>query len=496
MAVLEQITKGITSGREIFANVMEKAGVGTDGKTDGTLSQNATGAFHSQLALGDNVDYMLQLISEGYSGKFNLIYIDPPFFTKSKFNATVTVADEAGSKHRIRHLVFDDRFERSLECYIENLTVRILLMRELLASDGLLWIHLDWHSSHYVKLVLDELMGEKNFVNEVIWHYKSGGSGKKHFSRKHDTLLVYSKTKNYYIDIPQEKSYNRGFKPYNFKGVKEYSDEKGWYTLVNMKDVWSVDMVGRTSAERNGYATQKPMELMKRIILAASREGDLVGDFFCGSGSFLEAANELGRRWAGCDNEKLAISMARKRLIHCKADFDYKCLQEDSVLAGRAVIRVASAEPLENGRKLLRCRLAEFKPEIDTGYIQLNDRKYIEAALENDTLQLVDYVLVCKTTEASGSRADGADSLNRGALSRDASGHGAVGASGDANGEVGTSGHGAVGASGHGANAGRFSADIEGILEGGFDDMTIMSDDGTAIIVVDIFGREYLAEIV
>lgn len=103
---------------------------------------------------------------------------------------------------------------------------------------------------------MDEIFGEDNFVNEIIWHYKSGGSGKRHFSRKHDTILVYSKTKKYYFLPDKEKSYNRGFKPYRFKGVKEYKDDMGWYTMVTMKDVWNVDMVGRTSSERTGYATQ------------------------------------------------------------------------------------------------------------------------------------------------------------------------------------------------------------------------------------------------
>lgn len=434
MAVLEQIFRGLEEGRHAFDGVMQGMGAVSD-----------TADSSSRLILGDNVDCMRDLLMQGYAGKLNLIYIDPPFFTKSKFNATVNVRDANGAGHRIRHLVFDDRFERSLEYYIENLTVRILLMRELLADDGLLWIHLDWHSSHYVKIVLDELMGEKNFVNEIIWHYKSGGSGKKHFSRKHDTLLVYSKTKKYYIDIPQEKSYNRGFKPYNFKGVKEYSDDKGWYTLVNMKDVWSVDMVGRTSSERNGYATQKPMDLMQRIINAASREGDLVGDFFCGSGSFLETAERSGRKWIGCDSEKLAVSMARKRLIQCKAEFDCLCSYGDPALSGRISVAVRETEKLENGKVILKCRIDEFMPEIDSGHIQVNDRKYIEDALKSDPVQLIDYVMIC-------SPSSGKD------FSR------------------------------------KFSAGEPLVIENGFEDMTIICEPDAVMIAVDVFGREYAAE--
>jgi site-specific DNA-methyltransferase (adenine-specific) len=382
MTILEQVTAGLDGGREQFDRVMKDMSYDPSGVSEGSV-----------LSLSDNVDFLRQLISKGYSGKFRCIYIDPPFFTRSKFNASVSVKDNEGSTHRIRHLAFDDRFERSLECYVENMTVRILLMKELLAQDGTLWVHLDWHSSHYIRLVLDELMGDRNFVNEIVWCYKSGGSGKKHFSRKHDTILVYSKSRKYYISIPEEKSYNRGFKPYNFKGVREYCDENGWYTLVNMKDVWNVDMVGRTSSERNGYATQKPMELMRRIIDAGSEEGDLVGDFFCGSGSFLEAAETGGRRWMGCDNEKLAVSMARKRLMKRDAAFrSYDLSTEGS--AGRIDVTVKEEQHLESGGRLIRAAVTVFVPDIDTGYIQTRDRQYIENAIKDDPQQLIDYIMI------------------------------------------------------------------------------------------------------
>lgn len=382
MTILEQVTAGLASGREQFDRIRNDISCDPAGASEGSV-----------LSLSDNADFLKQLISEGYSGKFRCIYIDPPFFTRSKFNASVSVRDNDGSSHRIRHLAFDDRFERSLECYVENMTVRILLMKELLADDGTLWVHLDWHSSHYIRLVLDELMGDRNFVNEIVWCYKSGGSGKKHFSRKHDTILVYSKSRKYYISIPEEKSYNRGFKPYNFKGVREYCDENGWYTLVNMKDVWNVDMVGRTSSERNGYATQKPMELMRRIIEAGSQEGDLVGDFFCGSGSFLEAAEISGRRWMGCDNEKLAVSMARKRLMKREAAFrSYDLSTEGS--AGRIDVTIRDEQHLERGGRLIRAAVTDFVPDIDTGYIQTRDRQYIEDAMKDDPMQLIDYIMI------------------------------------------------------------------------------------------------------
>ena len=219
-----------------------------------------TGKEKNLLAHGDNLEFMKYLLyDKNMAGKINMIYIDPPFFTKAAYDAVIQFAPVEGKKlPPVKHPAYEDIWQRDMEEYLKMLTSRLCLMKELLADDGTIWVHLDWHVVHYVKIFMDEIFGEENFVNEIIWHYKSGGSGKRHFARKHDTILVYSKTKKYYFAPPKEKSYNRGFKPYRFKGVKEYKDELGWYTMVTMKDVWNVDMVGRTSSERTGYATQKP----------------------------------------------------------------------------------------------------------------------------------------------------------------------------------------------------------------------------------------------
>lgn len=383
MTTTEQILEGLKKGRAMYEEVHGSHSLAAGGAAAG-----------NELCLGDNLEYMKGLLSRGYAGAFRLIYIDPPFFTRSSFNASVSVKDSAGASHKVHHLAYDDKFDRSLEYYIENMTVRLLLMKDLLADDGLMWIHLDWHSSHYIKLVLDELMGEKNFVNEIIWQYKSGGSGKRHFARKHDSILVYSKTSKYYLDVPKEKSYNRDRKPYRFRGVAEYKDEGGWYTLVNMKDVWSIDMVGRTSSERTGYATQKPLELMKRIVLASTEEGDLAGDFFCGSGSLPEAAHMLGRRWIGCDSEEIATSMARRRLRKAGADFDFIRQEPVKLQRGRADIAILSVDRLEDGRDLYKCRLIDLVPDIDTGSVQMKDRDHVENALKADRLQFADHVII------------------------------------------------------------------------------------------------------
>ena len=273
-------------------------------------------------AFGDNAGFMKYLLDErDMRGKIKLIYIDPPFFSKANYEATLHIAAEKPRK--VKHLAYEDVWEQGMEQYLKMLCTRLLFMRDLLADDGTIWVHLDWHSVHYVKILLDEIFGDKNFINEIIWQYKSGGSSKRHFARKHDNILVYGKTKKYYLKLPKEKSYNRGLKPYHFKGVEEFCDDIGWYTMVNMKDVWKIDMVGRTSGERTGYATQKPEALLCRIIEAASCEGDLIADFFCGSGTLAAAASKLGRKWICSDSGAVAIATCLKRFVGEEMQFDF-----------------------------------------------------------------------------------------------------------------------------------------------------------------------------
>lgn len=292
---------------------------------DGSKPQENGGV----LAFGDNLSFMKYLLDGcDMKGRVKLIYIDPPFFSKANYEASLRMKEESGGsekqggeENKIRHLAYKDVWEQGMEEYLTMLTSRLMFMRELLADDGTIWVHLDWHSVHYVKILMDEIFGDTNFINEIIWQYKSGGSSKTHFARKHDNILVYGKTKKYYLKLPKEKSYNRGLKPYRFKGVEEFCDEVGWYTMVNMKDVWSIDMVGRTAKERTGYATQKPEALLNRIIEAGSCEGDIVADFFCGSGTLGAAASKLGRRWICSDSSAVAAAACVKRFLDGESEF-------------------------------------------------------------------------------------------------------------------------------------------------------------------------------
>ena len=255
----------------------------------------------------DNLD--LLALHAGGSIKADFIYIDPPFFSGADYKARIVEDGEVKTAE-----AYSDKWD-SFADFLEALALRIMLMREVMAPEGLMAVHLDTRAAHYVKVLMDEIFGPDRLVNELIWSYKSGGASTRSFSKKHDTILLYSKGRKYYFEPQKERSYNRGGKPYRFKGVEEFQDESGrWYTMVNRKDVLSVDMVGRTSSERTGYATQKPEKLMEILIKSCCPEGGLCADFYCGSGTFGAAAKKLGRHFLLCDSSELAVKIAAERL--------------------------------------------------------------------------------------------------------------------------------------------------------------------------------------
>lgn len=346
----------------------------------------------SLLAKGDNLEFIRFLMGKReLEGKVQLIYMDPPFYSKASYDAVIRLKSPLVPQvPAIKPSAYDDVWKTGIEDYLRMLCVRFFLMKDLLSDQGCFWVHLDWHVVHYVKILLDEIFGDKNFINEIIWNYKSGGTGKRNFSRKHDTLLFYSKTKHYYFKPLKEKSYNRDYKPYRFKGVKEYKDELGWYTMVNMKDVWQIDMVGRTSAERTGYATQKPEQLLSRIVESCSREGDLCADFFGGSGTLAAAAERLGRRWISCDIGELAAASCLKRMSVKKSAFTLMGDRPDS--PGDALILDVKAEPIEfTSKQLVTVALKGYEPEGRSIPLKGEEREIIEAFCREDPLQLLEY---------------------------------------------------------------------------------------------------------
>jgi len=300
--------------RTVSAGDLENAS--RDGSAEGNL-----------LLLGDNLRIMAALSREvggGMRAPLSLVYMDPPYFSNRNPGSRMRVRAPGGDAF-VTIPAFEDTWlregvqsgsEEAIVAYLDMLVPRIIAAHELLAEDGSLWIHLDRRAVHYVKVMADVIFGSTDhLINEVIWAYKSGGSSTKRFSNKHDTLLFFAKNKAKYKFFPQEeKSYNRALKPYRFKGVKEYRDDYGWHTIVNMKDVWEIPMVGRTSSERTGYATQKPEALLERIVLSCTEEGDACMDPFGGSGTLAAVCARHGREWIYIDENPMAADVAAARL--------------------------------------------------------------------------------------------------------------------------------------------------------------------------------------
>ena len=206
MTLINEFPKILEASKKVFEDIKT---IDFDVKQEINCQENVE---PNVLALGDNIQFMRYLLLEkNFAGKIKMIYIDPPFFSKANYDAVLHLTTKDGSKlPAVKHFAYEDIWQKDMTGYLTMLCQRLLLMKELLAEDGTIWVHLDWHVVHYVKIFLDEIFGQDNFVNEIIWHYKSGGSGKRHFAKKHDTILVYSKSKKYYFATPKEKSYLAG----------------------------------------------------------------------------------------------------------------------------------------------------------------------------------------------------------------------------------------------------------------------------------------------
>jgi len=286
------------------------------------------------LVWGDNKLVMSSLIKQGWAGKINLIYIDPPFFTGADFTVRTTVGDEQIEKEPsiIEERAYKDTWSGGIASYLKYMYERLVLMRELLAENGSIYVHLDWHVGHYVKVMMDEIFGyggtdKSGFRNEITWAYRTGGAPGKDpgFSKKHDLILFYSKSDKLKFNKFKERIY------YEKAFFTPQKDDLGrYYADVILRDVLedeinlvldkellkvSVKPVINVSTERLDFDTQKPEGLLQVLVMATTDPGDLVADFFCGSGTTLATAEKLGRRWIGSDLSKFAIQVTRKRLL-------------------------------------------------------------------------------------------------------------------------------------------------------------------------------------
>jgi DNA modification methylase len=258
----------------------------------------------------ENLERLSRLPSESV----DMIYLDPPFFSNKNYE--VIWGDEAEVRS------FEDRWAGGIKHYVRWMRERLMEARHVLKRTGTIYVHCDWHASHYLKVMMDgeHMFDRRNFRNEIVWAYRGGGTPRKDFARRHDVILRYSKTKDYdfypdEIRIPYQaeglgrtddamwgkhKGTNKVYKPHPLGKVPE--------------DWWPMNPLNANDPERIGYPTQKPESLLERIIKASSKRGDVILDPFCGCGTTLAVAERLGRRWIGIDISPTAAEIMKIRL--------------------------------------------------------------------------------------------------------------------------------------------------------------------------------------
>ena len=299
----------------------------------------------------DNLAVMKQLPSES----IDLIYIDPPFNTKS-------VQKSKAWDSEVQGLQFYDSWGGGINSYVAFMRDRLEQMHRLLKKTGVLCVHLDYRAVHYIKVELDKIFGGGNsekgrkfLINEVIWCYTSGGASNKSFSKKHDTILIYAKTKSKFkIFLKKSEKRYMGKKGYN-NNLKILRDEKycclGPHTFTYPKDWWDdIGMLSTNTFERLGYPTQKPISLLNRIIEAFTREKDIVADFFCGCGTAISAAEKLSRYWLGVDASPEASKVMRKRMAR-----DHGLEVKVTPLGKLTKEQVNQLDPFEFERYMVTC---------------------------------------------------------------------------------------------------------------------------------------------
>ncbi len=287
--------------------------------------------------LGDAAENLRALMPE-YAGRIKLIYMDPPFMTGDRFYMRVRVGAEQWRRGKGGMAIetFQDRLSR--EAYLSMLREVLALCRQLLSDDGMIFTHIDYRAHPHVRLLMDELFGEENLLNEIIWVYQTGGRSVRHFSRKHDVILFYRKGPEYDFNIdavktvpvkPRTNHMRRHVDPDGrvYRSVRVggrvytyYDDEP-----VAPSDVWQdLSHLQQKDPERTGYDAQKPLALLDRIVRCASRPGDWVLDPFAGSGTALEAAKRLGRNFIGVDMCPLTVNIVRRRLAGANYRIEYE----------------------------------------------------------------------------------------------------------------------------------------------------------------------------
>jgi DNA modification methylase len=274
--------------------------------------------YPAQVILADNLP-VLQALPDGAA---DLIYIDPPFNTGRAQTRTAiqttrsTDGDRVGFKgQRYRSVVVDSHsYQDDFDDYLAFLEPRLVEARRVLSETGSLYFHIDYREVHYCKVLLDEIFGRQNFINEIIWAYDYGGRSKKRWPAKHDNILFYARDADQYVFNTEEIERI----PYMAPGL--VTSEKAARGKLPT-DTWWHTIVSPTGSEKTGYPTQKPVGVLRRIVQASSRPGDLVLDFFAGSGTTGVVALEIGRRFLLVDNNPDAIEVIKGRMQSSQVKF-------------------------------------------------------------------------------------------------------------------------------------------------------------------------------
>lgn len=270
----------------------------------------------NRLVYGDNLLAIAALLAgdednPSLLGKVDLIYIDPPFDSKADYRTKITLPGITIDQRPtvLEQFAYSDTWSDGTASYLAAIIPRLILMRELLSPRGSIYVHLDWHVSHYVKIALDEIFGREKLLNEIVWWYNSGGGTKRRFGRKHDVLFLYSKSTDGYLF--NDDAVRIPYSAVIAKSRMGMFNEDGKVC----PDVWDISRPPNHSKEWIGYATQKPEALLERILKASSNPESIVADFYSGSGTLSAVAEKLGRRWVAVDIGKPAVMITRKRLI-------------------------------------------------------------------------------------------------------------------------------------------------------------------------------------
>lgn len=338
-----------------------------------TFGEDSDG-WMNKIYWGDNLQVMSHLLKH-YRGQVDLIYIDPPFDSKADYKKKIELR---GKKAENDKTAFEEKQYTDLwsnDEYLQFMYERLVLMRELLSAKGCIYLHCDWHKNHHLRMIMDEVFHPENFVNEVIWHYSGAGTPKGCWAKRHDNILLYTKSSDFTFNADPVRT------EYASATIERFS-----HTINNVRnginfggqslnplgkypeDVLDVSIEAPSANVRTGYPTQKPMALIEKLIKASSNPGDLVFDCFMGSGTTQAVAMELGRRFIGADINLGAIDTTVKRLNKIAKELNEK-IQEEAKYTGFEVYNVNNYDVFRNPiqAKDLLIEALELQPLPDNG---------------------------------------------------------------------------------------------------------------------------------